>query len=362
MGKSYVKGELLETGIWTLKEEQGYFVDFRPNGAKKRYRKKCTTQADARQYKSWVTTNLGQDSDWTPKAKKTDDRRLNELIDTWYRLHGQTLNDGTRQKAKLLIISDKLSNPVAGEISKDTLANYRIKRLEQCAVKTVNNEHGYLVAMFNRLIKLGQWDWENKISNVPKFKVPDPELTFLEESQMFDLLDALEGCPNADVETIVELCLATGARWSEAQEILPRHLKKGAVYYVETKTNENRWVSLPADLSAKLLKLKEGKKEHVFRQNRCEKYFKKAIKAASILLPDGQLTHVLRHSYATHYLANGGDIKMLQANLGHKHLSTTARYLKVVAALKGCNVELNPLSTMRRNVAEKIKKGSEKVA
>lgn len=74
--------------------------------------------------------------------------------------------------------------------------------------------------------------------------------------------------------------------------------------------------------------------------------FGRVIKDLDIETPKGQLTHILRHSFASHFMMNGGDILTLQKTLGHSDLKMTMRYAHLSPKHLEKIIKLNPVSSL----------------
>lgn len=76
----------------------------------------------------------------------------------------------------------------------------------------------------------------------------------------------------------------------------------------------------------------------------CYYAFRSAVERAGIVLPDGQMTHVLRHTFASHFMMRGGNILVLQRILGHTDIKMTMRYSHFAPDHLEDAIKLNPLN------------------
>jgi integrase/recombinase XerC len=140
---------------------------------------------------------------------------------------------------------------------------------------------------------------------------------------------------------VISLLYGAGLRIAEALSLTPVDLKGGATIRVTGKGGKSRIVPLiPAvrEATAAYLKLCPfplAAGEPAFRGAKGGPLSPRIVQLrlqrlrGALGLPPTATPHALRHSFATHLLGRGGDLRAIQELLGHASLSTTQIYTKV---------------------------------
>lgn len=178
---------------------------------------------------------------------------------------------------------------------------------------------------------------------------------YLSEANVEALLDAAQRRPGADglrLQALVEVLYATGLRVTELVTLpLSSFVRESPVLLVTGKGGKERMVPLgePAqDAVRAYLEVRAGFLPKGRASSRANRYlfasrakeghltrarFGQMIKELAVEAGlDRRLVspHVLRHSFASHLLANGADLRALQQMLGHADISTTQIYTHVL--------------------------------
>lgn len=301
-----------------------------PNGRDgRRIRRQFATKGEALAFERH-SKEQAQEKPWL--GEKIDKRRVTDLVNTWYNVHGVTLSDGQKRKDAMEFACFAMGNPLASEFNAKLFAAYREQRLsgkitrsnriKSVTPRTVNLELAYFRAVFNELKRLGDWHAPNPLENVREFKIDEAELAWLNVDEVERLLTACEESRAKDLTMVVKICLATGARWGEAESLTGLQVSPGKITYTKTKGKKNRSVPISDEFFKTLPKRRTS--QPLFKG--CYSAFRSAIERAQIELPDGQLSHVLRHTFASHFMMRGGNILVLQRILGHTDIKVTMRY------------------------------------
>ncbi len=142
-------------------------------------------------------------------------------------------------------------------------------------------------------------------------------------------------------KSLLTLIYASGLRISEALSITKNHTKQTEYIKITGKGSKERlipWIAAIRKLVLEYLKelpYEIEDDEPIFRSktgkilHRCN-FNSELVKLRRIYgLPEHLSSHSFRHSFATHLLENGADLRSIQDLLGHKSLSTTQRYTKI---------------------------------
>lgn len=216
-----------------------------------------------------------------------------------------------------------------------------IKNLEST---TVAHKITSIKSYFNYNIKRGI------VSVNPADKVYRPKLTkhlpeYLTEEEVGKLLDVEVKSPyDYRNKTILELLYSSGIRISELVNIkTPNYDSEECLIRIMGKGSKERIVPL-GDYAVNIMNdymnnyrplINKKHTDYVFINNRGDKisrqFIFKVIKKEALKkgIKKDISPHTLRHTFATHLLKNGADLRIIQELLGHENISTTQIYTHV---------------------------------
>jgi len=146
---------------------------------------------------------------------------------------------------------------------------------------------------------------------------------------------------NTKHRLMISLAYGAGLRVSEVVKLKVRDLDLAGltIHLKNAKGKKDRLTVFPEKLKNDMMNLMAGKdaNDYVFASERgggltertAQKVFENALGKSGIIK---QATfHSLRHSFATHLLENGVDVRYVQELLGHQNIRTTQLYTKVTS-------------------------------
>lgn len=318
-------------------EDGRYEVDVRPQGVSgRRIRRKFSSKGEAQIFERHIIVNY-HNKEWLEKP--ADRRKLTDLLALWWVYHGKSHEHGEVEHQRLSAIVSRLGAMGvlrADQLTKKALMDYRVIRLnEGLKPSSINRHIATLSGMFTKLIKADEYHSPHPVRELKALKEAETEMAFLSMEEINTLLSLLTG----DERAVALICLSTGSRWSEAAGLKGEHIINNLVTFMKTKSGKRRTIPV-ADELAQVVKHKLT--GLLFFPN--YRAVCRTLKEMKPDLPEGQATHIFRHTFATHFMMNGGNIITLQRILGHADLQQTMVYAHFAPAFLQDAVTLNPLA------------------
>ena len=214
----------------------------------------------------------------------------------------------------------------------------------------------YKFLMLEKIIR------ENPMANIelPKRTKPLPKLLTQDEIELL-ISSAGDIRTSVRLRAMIELLYASGLRVSELCE-LPMTGVLGDRLLINGKGAKERivpmhatarealekWIAMRDDTESKYVFPSHAASGHITRDG----FFKILKKCATLagIEPKRVTPHVLRHSFASHLLAHGANLRAIQTMLGHEDISTTQIYTHVMPEkLKQEVFDHHPLSDTKVN-------------
>ena len=215
-------------------------------------------------------------------------------------------------------------------LNENSVRNYVIEELKKKNSSTVSKDLFAIKFFFENVLR-----FKLNLPNPKKNKTLPDILTVDEIRKLIDFTS------NIKHKAIIKLIYGGGLRVSEIVSLKKRDLNfdESLIHIGLAKGKKDRFVKMPESLKIELtalLNFSDGK--YLFESNRGGKLSTATIQAIlknsakKAELQKRVYPHLLRHSFATHLLEAGTDLRVIQKLLGHASIKTTQIYTQISQA------------------------------
>ena len=206
------------------------------------------------------------------------------------------------------------------------------------AKSTVNRKIVSISSFFNWCINQKKLNIKD-IKQIKNIKTERKLPTILTSNYINNLLDTIPTSTSKEIRdrTIIEILYSSGLRVSELTNLKVNDLKNNKSLKVLGKGNKTRILPM-TDKSYNYMNLWLSKYRSEYKNEKSGNYIFLGVRGGKISdreiqrivnLRLGTFPHSIRHTFATHLLDGGADLRVVQAMLGHTDPSTTQIYTHV---------------------------------
>ena len=266
-------------------------------------------------------------------------KRYLSRLEKGRRLSAHTVDAYRRDIAQFLDFCDKLGRREVGEIDSRDLRRFVASlHTRRYSRSSVVRKRSAIRSFFGHLFEGGEIS-ANPVEASPMPRAESTLPTVIPRTPLIQGIEAVDGDDPVDLRdrAILELAYACGLRVSELASLAVAQVEGRDLLVVSGKGEKERVVPVGAPAQAAVDRwLADGRPALVsgragdalfvgVRGGRMDvRQIRRMVRSRL-----GSFPHALRHSFATHLLEGGADLRSVQELLGHKSLGTTQIYTSV---------------------------------
>ncbi len=218
--------------------------------------------------------------------------------------------------------------------SKNSPRDYLLSLIDKQKADETIRAACFAIKFYLNILKKNDPEIESILNNLPNVKREKKLPSILSKEEINRMINSTK---NLNHRLIIQIGYSAGLRCSEIINLKWQDIDfdRNSIHIKKAKGKKDRTAMLSQKVKEGLRMLDAEKDGYVFVTNRNGKYTPRTIQkiientTKNAGIAKQTTPHTLRHSFATHLLEAGTDIRYIKELLGHANISTTLIYTKV---------------------------------